>query len=161
MLANVIESGFKATSTRLTLKPPRSMDTKAYPSVLDTPEVPDLGVWYPTKIVPGALRECASGRSAVGIITAGFRESGKEGVERAESSRSPKSTASAHCPKRARHIHTFTPINATFRAGTPPQGSIAFMSQSGALPNRDPRLSLAQQILALAVRQPRQQGRHQ
>jgi acetate---CoA ligase (ADP-forming) len=30
-------------------------------------------------------------------------------------------------------IDTYTPLNATFAAGTPPQGTIAFMSQSGAL----------------------------
>src|SRR5690606_37359594 len=127
---------------------------KAYPSVLDTPEVPDLGVMViPYQIVPGALRECGErGVPAVVIITAGFRESGKEGVER---EREVIEIAKAYGiriigPNVLGIIDTFTPINATIAAGTPPQGSIAFMSQSGALQTAILDWSLAQQDLGFS-----------
>lgn len=57
---------------------------QAYPSVLDVPDIIDLAVIViPYQFVPDALRTCGEkGIPAVVIITAGFRESGVEGVER-------------------------------------------------------------------------------
>ncbi len=43
-------------------------------------------------------------------------------------------------------IDTFTPINATFAAGTPPKGNMAFMSQSGALCTSMLDIALAERV---------------
>lgn len=137
VLANVIESGYKGNIYPINPKASEIYGHKAYPSVLDLPEVPDLAVIViPYPFVPGALRECGEkGIRAVVIITAGFRESGTEGIERER-----EVIQIAHeygiriiGPNVLGIMDMFTPINATFAAGTPPRGNIAFMSQSGAL----------------------------
>jgi len=69
------------------------------------------------------------------VISAGFREAGMEGLER---ERELIEIAKEHKirligPNCLGVIDTFTPLNASFAAGTPPKGPMAFMSQSGAL----------------------------
>ena len=68
-------------------------------------------------------------------VNAGFREAGKEGLER-----ELELIKIAHeynlrlvGPNCLGVIDTHTPLNASFAAGTPPTGPMAFMSQSGAL----------------------------
>jgi acetyltransferase len=109
----------------------------AYPSVLDVPASIDLAVvMVPYPFVPQVLREC--GQKAIPaaiIITAGFREVGLEGQER---EREVIAIAREYGirligPNCLGVMDTFTPINTTFAAGSPPQGPTAFASQSGAL----------------------------
>lgn len=137
VLANVIESGFKGTIYPINPKATEIYGYKAYPSVTDLPTVPELAVMViPYNFVPDALRECGEkGIKSVVIISAGFRESGVEGVERErEVIRIAKDYGIRIIgPNVLGIIDTYTPINATFAAGTPPQGTIGFMSQSGAL----------------------------
>ena len=59
-------------------------DLKAYRSVLDLPEVPDLAVLVvPTKIVSEILEECGQkGIKQAIIVSGGFKEIGKDGVDR-------------------------------------------------------------------------------
>ena len=90
----------------------------------------------PYTYVPAALRECGEkGIPSVIVISAGFREAGKEGLER-----ELELIKIAHeynlrlvGPNCLGVIDTHTPLNASFAAGTPPSGPMAFMSQSGAL----------------------------
>lgn len=154
VLANVIESGYKGAIYPINPKASEIYGHKAYPSVLDTPLVPDLAVMViPYQIVPSALRECGEkGIPAVVIITAGFRESGHEGIER---EREVIQIAKEYemriiGPNVLGIIDTYTPINATFAAGTPPRGSIAFMSQSGALQTAILDWALAEQDLGFS-----------
>lgn len=60
----------------------RVMGLKAYRSVADIPEVPDLALLVlPTSVVPGVLEEC--GKKGIGhaiVVSGGFREVGAEGV---------------------------------------------------------------------------------
>lgn len=109
----------------------------AYPSVKDVPGDIDLAVIViPYPHVPAALRECGEkGIPAAIVISAGFREAGKEGLER---ELELIDIAREHNlrligPNCLGVIDTFTPLNASFAAGTPPKGPMAFMSQSGAL----------------------------
>jgi acetate---CoA ligase (ADP-forming) len=86
--------------------------------------------------VPEVLRICGQkGIPAAIIISAGFREAGEEGLEREleliEIAKEYKIRLVG--PNCLGIIDTFTPINASFAAGTPPSGPMAFMSQSGAL----------------------------
>ena len=154
VLKNLVESGYKGAIYPINPKASEIYGYKAYPSVLDTPEVPDLGVMViPYKVVPGALRECGErGVPAVVIITAGFRESGKEGVEREREVIEIAKQYNIRIigPNVLGIIDTYTPINATFAAGTPPRGTIAFMSQSGALQTAILDWSLAQQDLGFS-----------
>jgi acetyl coenzyme A synthetase (ADP forming)-like protein len=90
----------------------------------------------PNRFVPQVMAECGQkGVQAAIIISAGFRESGMDGI-RLE--REVLDIANTHNirvvgPNCLGIISTFTPLNASFAAGMPPKGGIAFMSQSGAL----------------------------
>jgi acetyltransferase len=105
--------------------------------VLDVPGEIDLAVIViPYPQVPEALRICGRKRiPAAIVISAGFREAGMEGLEREQeliaiAREHNIRLIGPHC---LGVIDTFTPMNASFAAGTPPKGPMAFMSQSGAL----------------------------
>lgn len=137
VLANVIESGYKGNIYPINPKATQIQGHKAYHSIADVPEVPDLAVIViPYNYVPNAMRELGEkGTKAVVVISAGFREASVEGFEREEEliEIAEKYDIRVIGPNCLGIIDCFTPINATFAAGTPPQGSISFMSQSGAL----------------------------
>ncbi len=137
VLANVIKSGFKGNIYPINPGAAEIYGHKSYPSVLDLPETPDLAVIViPYNHVPAAMQQCGEkGIPAVVVISAGFRESGVEGVEREQEVVKIAKEYGIRVigPNCLGIIDTATPINATFAAGTPPRGSIAFMSQSGAL----------------------------
>jgi acetyltransferase len=109
----------------------------SFPSVLDVPGSIDLAVIViPYTFVPEALKECGDkGIKAAIVISAGFREAGKVGLDR------EFELIEIACQYNIRLIgpnclgviDTFTPLNASFSAGTPPSGPLSFMSQSGAL----------------------------
>jgi acetyltransferase len=154
VMSNLIEAGFKGELYPINPKAPEIRGYKAYPSVMDLPEVPQLAViTIPYNHVPGALRECGEkGIKSVVIISAGFREAGVEGLEREmEVIEIAKKYGMRFIgPNVLGIIDTFTPLNATFAAGTPPQGNIAFMSQSGALQTAIIDWSLASQDLGFS-----------
>ncbi|MBI5958399.1 MAG: acetate--CoA ligase family protein [Chloroflexi bacterium] len=154
VLVNLIEAGFKGAIYPINPKSAEIMGHKAYPSVMDLPEVPQLAVIViPYNHVPGALRECGEkGIKSVVIISAGFREAGVEGLEREmEVIEIAKKFGMRFIgPNVLGIIDTFTPLNVTFAAGTPPQGNIAFMSQSGALQTAIIDWSLAAQDLGFS-----------
>jgi acetyltransferase len=90
----------------------------------------------PSKFVAGVLEECGKKDiPSVVIITAGFREAGVEGLQREQEliEIAKKYNIRLIGPNCLGVIDTFTPLNASFAAGTPPKGPMAFMSQSGAL----------------------------
>ncbi|MBI5772487.1 MAG: bifunctional acetate--CoA ligase family protein/GNAT family N-acetyltransferase [Verrucomicrobia bacterium] len=109
----------------------------AFPNIAALPEAPDLAVVItPAATVPGVIRECVdAGIRAAIIISAGFKESGTEGVELerqilAEARRGPLRILGPNC------LGVMMPhacFNATFAAGMAQPGSVAFISQSGAL----------------------------
>jgi acetate---CoA ligase (ADP-forming) len=139
VLENLVKGGFAAVGKVYPINPGAGeiLGQKAYASVLDVPGPVDLAVIViPYPIVPDALRECGKkGIPAVIVISAGFREAGEEGLEREleliEIAREYKMRLIG--PNCLGVIDTFTPLNASFAAGTPPKGPMAFMSQSGAL----------------------------
>ncbi len=137
VLANLQEGGYSGSLYPINPKADEILGLKAYSSVLDIPDPVDLAiVVIPYKIVPHVLEECGQKDiSSVVIISAGFREAGREGLER---ERELIDIADKHDvriigPNCLGVIDTETPLNATFAAGMPPGGPIAFMSQSGAL----------------------------
>ena len=139
VVRNLVEGGFAARGKiyPINLAGGEILGHKAYPSVLDVPGSVDLAVLViPYPLVPDALRTCGQkGIPAAIVISAGFREAGMEGLERER-----ELIEIAHeygirliGPNCLGVIDTYTPINASFAAGTPPSGPMAFMSQSGAL----------------------------
>jgi acetyl coenzyme A synthetase (ADP forming)-like protein len=137
VLANLIEGGYESPLYPINPKAEDILGLKSYPSVLDIPDPVDLAVVViPYRFVPAVLEECGQkGVSAVVVISAGFREAGREGLEREmeliETAR--KYNLRLIGPNCLGVIDTATPLNATFAAGMPPAGPMAFMSQSGAL----------------------------
>lgn len=139
VVENLVSSGFAAKYSVYPINPKAGeiLDIPAFASVLDVEGDIDLAVIViPYQYVPQAMRECGEkGIPAVVVITAGFREAGHEGLQR---ERELIEIAEAHNirvigPNCLGVIDTYTPLNASFAAGTPPKGPINFMSQSGAL----------------------------
>ncbi len=110
---------------------------RAFPSVKDVSGPIDLAVIViPYMQVPEALRECGEKKiPAAVIISAGFREAGREGLEREQELIEISHAYAIRLigPNCLGVIDTVTPLNASFSAGMPPGGPMAFMSQSGAL----------------------------
>ncbi len=110
---------------------------KAYLSVKEVPGEIDLAILViPYPLVPDALRECGEKKiPAAIIISAGFREAGMEGLERERELLDIAREFHIRIigPNCLGIIDTYSPINASFAAGMPPSGPMAFMSQSGAL----------------------------
>jgi acetyltransferase len=113
--------------------------TKAYPSVASIPDAVDLAVIVvPAARVLGAVEECAQkGVKGLVIITAGFREIGPEGAKLEDAI---IAVAKQHDMRmigpNCMGVIDATPgvrMNATFSPGVPPSGTVAFMTQSGAL----------------------------
>jgi len=109
----------------------------AYPDISAVPELVDLAVIAtPAQTVPAIIRDCGkAGVAAVIIISAGFREAGPAGVELerlclAEARRAKMRVLGPNC------LGLMVPhaqLNATFAEGIAEPGSVAFLSQSGAL----------------------------
>jgi acetyltransferase len=137
VLKNVIEGGYRGRLYPINPKAPEILGLKAYPTVSALPETPDLVVVViPYAHVAAAIDEAGEkGVRAAIVISAGFREAGLEGMKREIDvvERARKHNMRIVGPNCLGVIDTFTPLNATFAAGTPPSGPIGFMSQSGAL----------------------------
>ncbi|OQY26531.1 MAG: hypothetical protein B6I38_11205 [Anaerolineaceae bacterium 4572_5.1] len=137
VLENLVKGGYaqKGEIYPINRKADEILGYKAYASVNDVPHDIDLAVIViPYLYVPAVLRECGKKSiPAVVVITAGFRESGVDGLERERELIEIANTNGMRLvgPNCLGVIDTFTPLNASFSAGTPPQGPMAFMSQSG------------------------------
>lgn len=137
VLKNAVESGYRGVLYPINPKSGGILGLKTYATVAELPETPDLAVVViPYRQVPEAVEECGKkGIPAVVVISAGFREAGMEGLNREIDliNRAKEYNMRLIGPNCLGIIDTFTPLNVTFAAGTPPKGPIAFMSQSGAL----------------------------
>ncbi len=153
VLANIVESGYNGGIYPINPKADTILGFKTYPDVNLLPEVPDMAVIViPYQFVPEAVRTCGeAGIKAVVVISAGFREVGMEGLKREIEVQELAKQYGMRLigPNCLGVIDTHTPINATFAAGTPHAGPIAFMSQSGALGTAILDMSLAGKRLGI------------
>ncbi len=139
VVKNLVDGGYINVGQIFPINPKSNkiLGLEAYPSVLEVPDPIDLAVIViPYPFVPDALRECGrKGITAAVVISAGFREAGSEGLERELELVDIAKQYGIRLigPNCLGVIDTFTPLNASFSAGTPPSGPMAFMSQSGAL----------------------------
>jgi len=112
---------------------------KAYPSVGDIPDPVDLAVvMVPRKLVMGVVEECLEkGIQGLVVITAGYSETGAEGLELERQLRATVREGGARMigPNCMGVINTDPDVHldATFSPTPARRGSIGFVSQSGAL----------------------------
>ena len=113
------------------------LGVKAYPDVRSIPGVVDLAVIVtPAEAVPGIIQECAEiGVRGAIIISAGFKETGVAGaeLERQVLENARHGNMRIIGPNCLGLMFPHTGLNATFAAGMARAGSVAFISQSGAL----------------------------
>ena len=110
---------------------------RCYPNIASVPEHVDLAVVAtPAKSVPEVVEECGkAGVDGVVVISAGFREIGKEGVELENQIKEIRARYGFRLlgPNCVGFVRPQANLNATFLRDNPEPGSIAFISQSGAL----------------------------
>lgn len=110
---------------------------KTYPSVKDIEQEIDLAIIaVPAKVVPKVAKECTEKKvKGAIIISAGFAEVGKEGEKRQEKVKKifQEKDIPLIGPNCLGVIIPPINLNASFAPATPKTGSIAFLSQSGAL----------------------------
>src|SRR5262249_54023672 len=121
------------------VNPQRSevLGVKAYKNVSALPEVVDTAVLAtPAATIPGLIAECVAARvkSAV-VISAGFKERGSEGValERQIQENIRGTNLRLIGPNCLGVMSPIIGFNATFAKDMPKAGSVAMLSQSGAL----------------------------
>jgi acetyltransferase len=137
VLWNVISNPFGGTVFPVNPGRPAVLGIKAYPDVGAVPEKVDLAIIAtPAATVPGVVAECVrAGVHAAIVISAGFKETGPAGealehriVECAR--QGPLRIIGPNC------LGVMSPpsgLNATFASAMATAGSVAFISQSGAL----------------------------
>ncbi|HHU87412.1 MAG TPA: CoA-binding protein [Peptococcaceae bacterium] len=137
IMRNIIESGYQGKIYPINPKEKEIEGLTSYPSIGAVPGDVDMAVIsVPASKVLVAAGECGEkGVKALTVITAGFKETGKEGLDLEK-----KLLKTCHCygmqmlgPNCVGLLDTHTPINASFAATFPIKGDIAFLSQSGAI----------------------------
>ena len=150
VLWNLISSPFGGTVYPVNSKRTSVLGIQAYPDVASLPEPPELAVVVtPADTVPGVIEECArAGVQGAVVISAGFRESGQRGLEL------ERQILAAARPAKMRIIGPnclgvmcpVSGLNATFAQTVARPGTVAFVSQSGALCTAILDWSLREQI---------------
>ncbi len=137
VIENLLKGGFEGVIYPVNPKRDTVLGLKAYPSVVALPARPDLAVIItPPVTVPAIVGDCAKiGTRGAIIISAGFKEIGQSGAELerqilAEARRGSMRIVGPNCLGVMVPQHKF---NATFAANMARNGSVGFISQSGAL----------------------------
>ncbi len=137
VFTNLVRAGFPGKIYGVN---PAGGEVLGVPFLRDIRAIPgsvDLGVFVvpPPAIIEAIPLLAEKGMKAAIVISAGFREIGGEGVFLEQSLRETLTRASVRAvgPNCLGVINPHAKMNASFSVGTPPAGSIAFFSQSGAL----------------------------
>jgi len=137
ILASIIGAGYKGKIYPVNPQADTIEGLKCYPDLESIQQMPELVIIIvPAKIVPAIMQQCAKiGTRAVIIITAGFKEVGKEGRELEEQIIQTARQAGIRVigPNCLGVIVPSNKLNASFGGDLPAAGSIAYLSQSGAL----------------------------
>ena len=139
VVSNLIAGGFQGPVYPVNLRAEVVLSVPAYRSVRAIPGPVDLAVLVvPPEAVLEAAEACGrKGVKGLVVITAGFREIGGVGIEREEKLRAIAKRYAMRVvgPNCMGIINTESAFacNASFSATQPPAGSVAMVSQSGAL----------------------------
>lgn len=137
LLWNLISSPFGGAVFPVNPKRSSVLGIKAYPTIADVPEPVDVVVvTTPAPTIPDIIRQAVDvGVKGAVIISAGFKEIGREGFELeqqilAHAKRGNMRIVGPNCLGLMNPISGF---NATFATTIAHKGSVGFISQSGAL----------------------------
>jgi acetyltransferase len=134
---NLISSPFGGTVYPVNPARKSILGIKAYARLADIPDSVELAVIVtPAPSVPALIAECAEkGVKGVIVISAGFREVGPQGAQLEELILEQARAAGIRVvgPNCLGVMNPVRGLNATFAAGMAAAGSVAFVSQSGAL----------------------------
>ncbi|MFZ5898083.1 MAG: acetate--CoA ligase alpha subunit [Bacillota bacterium] len=137
IIRNIIDSGYQGSVFPINPKENEIEGYRVYPTIGDVPETVDLAVIsLPAERVLPVVEACGqAGVKYLIVISAGFKEVGHEGLEREKEMVSIARRYGMRIvgPNCVGIMDTHTPLNASFAAGFPRKGSIAFISQSGAM----------------------------
>jgi acetyltransferase len=137
VLRNLQNAGYKGRVFPVNPKRTEIFGLPCYPSVAAIPEPVELVIVVtPAATVPGIVAECvAAAVKTIVVISAGFKEKGSEGValEQEIQSQLRKSSTRLIGPNCLGIMNPWLGLNATFAHDLACPGSVAFLSQSGAL----------------------------
>lgn len=139
VFSNILFNNYKGTVYPVNPRAQSILGVKCFADILDIQDKIDLAVIItPSKIVPKVLQDCGDkGVKAVVVISAGFKEIGKDGLRLEEKIKNiaKKYGISLLGPNCLGLINTDPAVsmNASFATTTPKQGNISFITQSGAL----------------------------
>jgi acetyltransferase len=136
VLWNLLSNPFGGTVFPVNAKRPNVLGIKAYPKVSDLPDKVDLVVvTTPADSVPDVLAESVEAGIPAGIvISAGFKEHGEHGKElEARITQIIRGKMRLIGPNCLGVMNPIRGLNATFAHTIARPGSVAFISQSGAL----------------------------
>ncbi|MEO8287665.1 MAG: bifunctional acetate--CoA ligase family protein/GNAT family N-acetyltransferase [Chloroflexota bacterium] len=137
ILWNLISSPFGGTVYPVNPTRPSILGVKAYPDLASVPGAVDLAVIVtPAPTVPGIMAECVEkGVKGAIVISAGFKETGPEGVELEKKvlEQARRGNIRLVGPNCLGVMRPPSGLNATFASGIARPGSVGFISQSGAL----------------------------
>jgi acetyltransferase len=137
LVDNLKAGGFSGQIYPINPKTPKILGLKAYPSLTAAGAPVDLAViCIPIKGVPEIIKECGQlGIKAVIIISAGGKEAGEEGlaIDAAIHEEAQKAGVRYFGPNCMGLLCPQSGLNASFAAFSANPGSLAFISQSGAL----------------------------
>jgi len=139
IVRNLVDGGFPGPVYPVNPKPGDVRGLPSFPTLLAIPGPVDLAVMtIPSRFILDAVRDAAAkGVRAIVMITAGFKETGGEGVAREEELLRIIDEAGIRMvgPNCMGILDTWptAPLNASFAAVAPRPGRVAFASQSGAL----------------------------
>lgn len=134
---NLVKSGYKGKIFPINLKEKEILGLTCFPSLTAVPQDVETALFaVPAKKVLDVAQECGQkGVKNLVVLTAGFKEMGREGMELEKKFLSICKEYKMRMlgPNCVGFLDTHTPVNATFLKGFPTKGEIAFISQSGAM----------------------------
>lgn len=137
VVANMLGAGFKGRVIPVNPKGGEIEGLAVTTDIADLPRGLDLAVISvpPQFVIPAIEALGAIGAKSAIVITAGFKEAGKEGydLEQRIIALCEEHSIALLGPNCLGMMNTSAGVNASFAAGQPNPGSIAFFSQSGAL----------------------------
>lgn len=137
VLKNIIDGGYAGALYAVNPKGGRILDTPTYTDLSGLPEPVELAVLaVPGSAVPEVAEACGqAGVKGLIVIAAGFREVGPDGaaLEERLAATVKKYGLRLLGPNCLGLIDPVNQLNASFASGMPPVGSVAVLSQSGAM----------------------------
>ncbi len=138
VLGNLVGGGFRGVVYPVSASAEAILGVPCYRDLSSLPRRPDMAIiCTPSEQVPGLVEQCGEmGIMGIIIMSAGFRETGEEGLALEERIRETVSRYEGMRVLGPNCLGIIVPglsLNASFGEGMPRKGNVAFISQSGAL----------------------------